>query len=555
MILQTVIFPDSRCPCEGIYYQSNLKLIQQNDGIIIPEKQRVSFFSYINMFDAKAWHKYTMLSNVYFNIEVKGKGTVFLKSKTENKEQTITEYYFANDETDIWQRYSYEIDLEKNAGCYYFEIKTESDMEIRNAKFETDRIEPYQIKNQVQLALNICTFHRKEEIQRNLKQLRESRFFRQEDELFQKLNIVIVDNGSELQQLSEPYIKIVHNPNTGGSGGFKRGLEELRKRKFNITHVVFMDDDVQFFSESLYRLFALLSFMKEEYLSEPIAGRMFRTDKRHIQYTAAEIWNKGDLQHIGWNADMTLETEILSSNNNEDAEYGGWWFCCYPMEFAAVNDPLPFFLHCDDVEYGLRHGGTPIILNGIQVWHETYEYRQSPIMTYYDTRNPLIVNMIHFGYQENIEDIIYDFKAKISEKHVQCRYLEEYMVIKAFWHFARGWEWFLKKNDSKVHENLRHYKRENKIFNAIAWRMTVLKLKIFKIEDKIIDAYTIYFNEPKGVPCGILKMSEEIPVTVEFENAPKKLDDDWLITFNAVQETFNDVLLSMSENNDFEISD
>ncbi|MBQ8029477.1 MAG: hypothetical protein IJ262_08755 [Clostridia bacterium] len=76
-----------------------------------------------------------------------------------------------------------------------------------------------------------------------------------------------------------------------------------------------------------------------------------------------------------------------------------------------------------------------------------------------------------------------------------------------------------------------------------------------KIEDKIIDAYTIYFNEPKGVPCGILKMSEEIPVTVEFENAPKKLDDDWLITFNAVQETFNDVLISMSENNDFEISD
>ena len=35
-----------------------------------------------------------------------------------------------------------------------------------------------------------------------------------------------------------------------------------------------------------------------------------------------------------------------------DADYGGWWFCCFPYVFVQENDVLPFFIHCDDVEYG-----------------------------------------------------------------------------------------------------------------------------------------------------------------------------------------------------------
>ena len=41
-----------------------------------------------------------------------------------------------------------------------------------------------------------------------------------------------------------------------------------------------------------YRLYAFLSLLKGEYQDRPIAGRMFRLDKRKVQYTAVERWNK-----------------------------------------------------------------------------------------------------------------------------------------------------------------------------------------------------------------------------------------------------------------------
>ena len=140
---------------------------------------------------------------------------------------------------------------------------------------------------------------------------------------------------------------------------------------------------------------------------------------------------------------MTRPENLASLNDNEGAEYGGWWFACYPMEFVEKNRPLPFFLHCDDVEYGLRHGGTPIVLNGIQVWHETYEYRQSPVIAYYDTRNALIVNALYVQNQ-NKKDVICSLEKAIEL--VREESLEEaYTRLLGIFHFCLGPIWFRKK--------------------------------------------------------------------------------------------------------------
>lgn len=463
--------PDRTCEKKEIYYQAEMRLEQVNSNIMIPAKKGVSFFSYMNMCDLDTWKKYTVLSNVKFHVEVKGAGYLSLKTKTREKEQILSEHSFTGSNIAGWETYDYEVSLEKTDGCCYFEIMSETDMLIKDACFLSSENE----SQDVTLALNICTYHRNKEIERNLNQLRNSRFFVPEDELFQKLRVMVVDNGSELSEIREPYIKLVHNPNTGGSGGFKRGLEEIRKWDLDITHVVFMDDDVEFNMESLYRLCALLSFIRQEYQKECVAGRMFRTDTRHVQYTAAEIWNKGELGHVGLNADMSLEKEILQSNENSGAEYGGWWFCCYPMEFARKNDPLPFFVHCDDVEYGLRHGGTPIILNGIQVWHETYEYRQSAVIAYYDLRNSLFVNEI-YNCQKNVSYILKRWKEQITEKHIVGDYVGEYLLICALWDYCKGIQWLVKTNPEKKAKQLCEIK-SNKLRNAIMWRITERKIK------------------------------------------------------------------------------
>lgn len=142
----------------------------------------------------------------------------------------------------------------------------------------------------------------------------------------------MVDNGSSLQLPESPYVHCIYNRNTGGSGGFQRGIEEIRKRNEGFTHVIFMDDDVAFDISSFYLLFDFLSGVGEADRNRPVAGRMFCMDDPYIQYTAAEKWNRGMVSHVEFMRDVR-ETAYTQGKviYDADADYGGWWFCCFHM--------------------------------------------------------------------------------------------------------------------------------------------------------------------------------------------------------------------------------
>ena len=332
-------------------------------------------------------------------------------------------------------------------------------------------------KREIRLALNICTYHRNEYVRNNVRQLLGSRFFdKKETEYYGKLHIFITDNGSELDAFDHEFVHLTYNSNTGGAGGFQKGLESIRASGISFTNVIFMDDDVSFLDESFYRLFGLLTYMKEEYWENVIAGRMFRKDKPWVQYTAAEIWNGGNLRHIGLEMDMSdafFDEKLV--NDCDGAEYSGWWFACFPASFCMKNDIIPFFIHCDDVEYGLRLGKEPIILNGIQVWHETYEYRQMKWMLYYDNRNSMIVNE-KYNCLPCLQEVLEQWKQKITEYHVRQDWLSEYYVIKAMNDFLKGMSWLQKVNAERLHVRLVNT-RSSRLKNAIAWRIVQWKLK------------------------------------------------------------------------------
>ena len=59
-----------------------------------------------------------------------------------------------------------------------------------------------------------------------------------------------------------------------------------------------------------------------------------------------------------------------------------------------MHYPLPFFIHRDDKEYGLRANGQFIFLNGITIWHEAFENKLPGFLEYYDVRNLAITNAI-----------------------------------------------------------------------------------------------------------------------------------------------------------------
>lgn len=474
MVVQSFVFPNSVCTEKELYFRTNKNVYFENEQIYMYPNGKLTTDTYMNLFDATVWQKYTGIKKWKIIFQVSGFGRV--KFKTGNT--TIAELEidcakmsekqiaFTYDSSDSW---------------FYLDVESIDGMELSDIRILTNEADKELAG--VCLALDICTYHRQETLYHSLDVIRSSRFFQTDDSLYEKLQVYVVDNASEISMPEEEFISVYHNPNTGGSGGFTRGLVEIRKAllKTGVTHVVFMDDDVEFIPETLYRLYMLLSLMKEEYRDEVVAGRMFRMDDRKVQYTAAEIWNRGDIKHIGLNADMTQLSTLSNINDNTNAEYGGWWFCCFPIGFVKENDPLPFFLHCDDVEYGLRHGGTPIILNGIQVWHETYEYRINPLISYYDTRNTLFVNEMYEIPAKN-EELIENWKKKITISHEQQDYLMEYMIIRGAWDYLKGITWLKTCKSESLHKTLAK-KKGNRIQNAVLWRLTFFKLKnILKIK-------------------------------------------------------------------------
>lgn len=336
------------------------------------------------------------------------------------------------------------------------------------------------------MALIICTYHRKKFVERNIAQLLASKFFNPRDKTyFGHLCVYVVDNGMDFRPVSNSFLHILRNPkNTGGSGGFQRGLEEVRKSNSGFTHVIFMDDDVQFETESFYILYEYLLQTSPLDWDRPVAGRMLCMDKPDIQYTAAEIWNGGKIQHVEYMRDLSVSPfEAGKVEKNSGADYGGWWFCCFPMSFAKNNDILPFFLHCDDVEYGLRCGKPPVIIEGVHVWHETYEKRITPLMLYYDTRNPLFVNQIH-GIGESPDCVFSEWRKIIAKYHVRGDWKSEYYVILAMNDFLKGVDWLKRIDPAKYHRHLQRI-RSNRYKNAIAWRVVARRFRKY-IERSLI---------------------------------------------------------------------
>lgn len=455
--IQSFEFPGQGCGQEELYYRVSkgesrraagecaCGTLRETHGcvdcaeerLVLSDGMRATSDTYMNLFDLGFWSACTGARFFLASAVLCGCGAVRIRSLMPDGTDRILDEEHGSWEqphkTEFRIRRAGSKTAEADSGMVYLEWEAAGGRTLTVSEIRyLAEAEPEDIR-EIHLSLIICTYRRERELKRNLEQLAVSRFFADGDERCGRISVRVVDNAGEdntqendgaggdncarrndstekdgagdecagTENLAaragrlRRCIKRYLNPNTGGSGGFLRGMQETRRdeKEYGITHVLLMDDDVEFRTESLYRLYALLRLIRPEYVKETVAGRMFRTDHRSVQFTASETWNGGLIRHEGGGLDMTVR-ENLFGMNRALGEYSGWWFACYPMEYVRENLPFPFFLHCDDVEYGLRKGGRPIVLNGIQVWHETADYRQSPLIAYYDMRNMAIANAL-----------------------------------------------------------------------------------------------------------------------------------------------------------------
>ena len=367
----------------NLYYKTSGTIGCNSDGELqLPAGTTVDLLTYFNCFSIIKWKQYTTINKLIISGVIKGKANVSIfsigKSGKELAKLNVS-----------------------NAFSYCFNIN-DLDGEILGIEIEavtnccTKRITYngcFDNWRELKVGVSICTFKREEYVNKTIKKL--VRFSRYHP----WLSTLVVDNGSSLNECNYKSLRIIHNPNYGGSGGFTRGLLENLRTKQN-DYVLLMDDDIDLDITVLNHMYGLLCGLKEEYNESFLSGAMLRMNNPCIQHENTAYWGKIRHHSLGSGWNLTKRNVLLKNETIKDYDnhYGAWWFCCIPLKrVEKIGFPLPVFIKGDDIEYGIRNQRKLIHMNGIGIWHEAFEDKKALWVHYFEYRNAVITNQYAKG--------------------------------------------------------------------------------------------------------------------------------------------------------------
>ena len=437
MILQNLLQPDKQiCSDEAMFYHVN-------DGTYF-------FNTYFNAFSLEKWRTYTTVQDIWLHLSCASPVHI----------EVHDEYgILSSVDIDMPQTESVDIPIEygKTSRFIYLVVRNLDDssvMPIESGYFYT-KDAPEQ---EVSLALDICTYKREEFVYHNINVLKEAILMNPESPLHDKVHVFISDNGQSLDaaKLEDEHIHVYPNMNAGGTGGFTRGILEIQKKKeeLHLTHMIFMDDDIVLNPDALVRTYGLLSYARDQYKRSSVAGAMLRLDRRYTLHEVAANWAGGDPIVTNQGMDLRKFVHVMKNEELRQGDYAAWWYACYPLSVVREdNMPIPFFLHMDDVEYGLRNRNGVMTLNGINVWHSVFENKRASSLSYYDIRNIMLTNAIYFQ-DGNLRFMKkYIFK-RFMANTLRFRYKDVNMTYMAVRDFCRGPEYLRNLNPQEKNREL-----------------------------------------------------------------------------------------------------
>ncbi|NMG20024.1 glycosyltransferase [Brasilonema bromeliae] len=419
-VISRIQFP--RMPeTSGLYMKfdegTSLSPCVDETKVMFHQNTIVSFNTYFHSFYEKFYGKYTELKSVYYLLALEGHFIVSLyrEHHEQDERELIYKESFENcqpgEPIKILLPHSW---LDEDAGRVYLEIMCLSKEGFFTEGYVATDEKPLR---EVSLGIITCTFKKEAYIKKTVDNLLKDNFIK-----CKNFKIFIVDNGKTLkeQDFYHSNVQLIPNRNLGGSGGFTRGLyEALQEDKY--THFLFMDDDIELNSESIYRLFTLYEYAKDDFA---VAGGWLDLAKKHMLYEAGAFYGEKhdslgykafSVNPLKRNLDLQNSTFLNSLLKEEDFDYGGFWFfSCSQEVVKKIGLLMPFFIQRDDIEFCLRikkYAGNKIIFfPPISVWHEpSYAISKQPAwLIYYVWRNSLITSCIHSSlkYMDAIKHIL-----------------------------------------------------------------------------------------------------------------------------------------------------
>jgi galactofuranosylgalactofuranosylrhamnosyl-N-acetylglucosaminyl-diphospho-decaprenol beta-1,5/1,6-galactofuranosyltransferase len=443
---------------DALYATSGSPLSYDEEKAALCVSEPTDFMTFLNSCSASKWEKYCSVKNVRLHLTLSGGACEVVvkalpKGSKADGEDTAELGRVSVEAAGKPHEVTYDVDLaEAAADLVAFEILPEDTCYLHSGWYGTD-VDEARVRS-VQLAISTTTFKKEQYIVPNIELMRAAA--REEgDPIHGHFHMYVVDNGSTLdaEALSDDLVTVIPNENVGGAGGFARGMLACLDSG-SVTHVILMDDDVHVFPESVKRTYNLLALANDEYKDAFINGAMLSVEQPNRLFEDVSYVKRSGAYHKVKPDLFVDELADVAKNERLDVEvehaYGAWWFSCIPM--ANVREkglPVPVFVRCDDVEYGLRSNPTYMTMNGICVWHESFETRQrASVDCYQYVRNFLV--MAACDGHVNTELFMTRLWRNVMLRRRDLEYGAAELLLKGLEDYLRGPEWLMQADGSTL---------------------------------------------------------------------------------------------------------
>ena len=390
-------------------HQNVAPMLRGRRGLAPGFNKRVSLGSYFNAFPASYWRRWTSLEGVHLSVTTTGIGDVVVyRSNARGVVQMVDSTHVDGD-----SEISFDLGFDHfiDGGWYWFDlVSSSSDFSLVEAEWQAP-LSFIAVKPLGTLTLAITTLNRTDYCLALLATLATDA-----DTLAGIDEVLVVDQGSQKIRDTEGFaaverslngrLRVIDQPNVGGSGGFSRGMiETLAAGRSD--YVMLLDDDVVVEPESIRRALTFARFC----VSPTIVGGhmfdMYDKTKLHAFAESIDTWN------FMWGPITPSRHDFTASNLRQttwmheriDVAYNGWWMSLIPVAvIKEIGAALPVFIKWDDAEFSLRareHGFATVSLPGAAVWHVSWVDKDDSRdwQAFYHARNRLVAALLHSPYR------------------------------------------------------------------------------------------------------------------------------------------------------------
>ena len=474
--LRELLFPRREiCTRQELYFRSDGKTEYLEDEGCLAVDGSAAFDSYFNVLPVVKYRQYCCLSSLFLKLRASGSLAVRVFGvRTGNCGEVcvLQRDFSAENEKELTINISSCIDSDFTN--LYFTVSGKGRLFGGEFSAVSERV------SEVRLAVVICTFRREKFLMHNYRQL--TAYLRSSGVFDEKsLHVYIVDNGKTLpkNEIENEYVSLFPNANTGGSGGFTRGLYEAVHSGREHTHILFMDDDIVLDCEMLRRVASLLRLRREELDSLAVGGTMICLSDRVSQHEAGALWDGKRLVSLGNGADLTDREEVFKISSLPAPDYNAWWFFCFPADWQKeYGYPLQFFIKEDDIEYSLRCADEIAVMSGIAVWHDDFDGKYDGFQEYYIKRNELILTSVSGGKPYALFQVR-KLILSVMKQTVYQRYFLADIIFRAYDDYLKGWKHF--------------YNTDTEAFNNELMKSCLPLLD----DDRLYEKYGVRFDSEK----------------------------------------------------------